>query len=98
MKKKVLVTGGSRGIGVAIVTLLKGNYDIIAPTRSELNLADKISIEKFCAENKNLPRLTAKKDFLRRKIKNKNSWEIKREVGAFLFLSYLIIYFVGVFY
>jgi len=37
---KVLVTGGSRGIGKAIVTLFKEKgYDVYSPTREELDLA-----------------------------------------------------------
>lgn len=45
---KALVTGASRGIGEAIVALLeKEGYELCAPTRAELNLADNKSIEYF---------------------------------------------------
>ncbi|MFZ4598927.1 MAG: SDR family NAD(P)-dependent oxidoreductase [Terrimicrobiaceae bacterium] len=38
---KVLVTGGSRGIGKAVVSFfLEKGYDVYAPTRHELNLLD----------------------------------------------------------
>lgn len=49
MKKyRVLVTGGSRGIGKAIVSLLKKEgYVVLAPTRTELNLSSDVSIDKF---------------------------------------------------
>lgn len=51
--KKVLITGGSRGIGKAIVDLLKKeSYSLLYPTRKELDLFDNISIEKFIKENK----------------------------------------------
>ncbi len=49
MKKyTVLVTGGSRGIGKAIVSLLKKEgYVVLAPTRRELDLSSDVSIDKF---------------------------------------------------
>lgn len=54
MKKTVLITGGSRGIGKAVVKLLtKTNYSVIYPSRKELNLSDNKSIEKFIKKNKN---------------------------------------------
>lgn len=54
--KTVLITGASRGIGLAIVEKLKKeNYSILAPTREELNLADKNSVNRFLTRNKNLP-------------------------------------------
>lgn len=47
-KKKVLVTGGSRGIGHAVVQrLLNDNYEVIAPTHTELDLSNQKSIELF---------------------------------------------------
>lgn len=53
--KKVLLTGGSRGIGLAIKTLLEKNgYQVLAPARQELNLLDKNSISNFIKRNKNL--------------------------------------------
>lgn len=54
-KKKVLITGGSRGIGFATVEVLrKAGYEVIAPPRAELNLADSASIDQFIKKNKNL--------------------------------------------
>ncbi len=49
MKKyTVLVTGGSRGIGKTIVSLLKKEaYVVLAPTRRELDLSSDVSIDKF---------------------------------------------------
>ncbi len=53
MKRTVLITGGSRGIGKAIVMLLKTEgYKIIAPTRDELDLNDDSSIEAFISRHK----------------------------------------------
>lgn len=55
-KKTVFITGASRGIGFALVEKLKKeNYSIIVPTREELNLADKNSVNRFLTQNKNLP-------------------------------------------
>lgn len=54
MSKKVLLTGGSRGIGKAISeVLIKNNYEVIMPSRSELNLLDNNSINEFIEKNKN---------------------------------------------
>lgn len=54
MKNKVvLVTGGSRGIGKAIVSLLKKEgYSVLSPTRDKLNLFDNSSIEEYIKQNK----------------------------------------------
>ena len=46
--RKVLVTGGSRGIGKVIVEqLIKQGYEVYAPTRDELELASAESIRAF---------------------------------------------------
>lgn len=49
-KKRVLLTGGSRGIGSAIKTKLEETnlYEVIAPTSGLLNLADIKSIKQYC--------------------------------------------------
>ncbi len=45
---KVLVTGGSRGIGASIVTLYRERgYEVITPTRKEMDLKSKDSVESF---------------------------------------------------
>ncbi len=46
--RKALVTGGSRGIGAAVVEQLrKDGYEVYAPPRSELDLTDEEGIERF---------------------------------------------------
>ena len=45
---KVLVTGGSRGIGKEICKIFKDhNHEVISPTRNELDLSDRKSIKEF---------------------------------------------------
>lgn len=44
---RVLLTGGSRGIGQAIKNRLSLDYEVIAPTRDELDLADHDSVDRF---------------------------------------------------
>lgn len=53
MKKRILLTGASRGIGLAIYNKLKEEYEIIAPTREELDLSDNKSIDTYIDKNKN---------------------------------------------
>lgn len=46
--RKVLITGGSRGIGKAIVQKFKDHgYEVFSPSRQELNLLDPNSIENY---------------------------------------------------
>jgi 3-oxoacyl-[acyl-carrier protein] reductase len=54
MKKTILLTGGSRGIGKAIFEKLEKNYTVIAPNREELDLTDNQSIEAFIKDNSGL--------------------------------------------
>ena len=45
-----LVTGGSRGIGAAVVARLRTDgWEVLAPTRDELDLADDASMDGFLA-------------------------------------------------
>lgn len=53
MKRTVLITGGSRGIGKAIVDRLKKDYRVIAPSRRELDLMDDKSIGNYLASIRN---------------------------------------------
>ena len=51
-----LVTGGSRGIGAAIVATLSGRgVDVIAPTRDELDLADLAEVEAYVQQLDRVP-------------------------------------------
>lgn len=45
--KKVLVTGRSGFVGSHMLPILKTKYDIVAPSRQELNLKDRKSVEDF---------------------------------------------------
>ena len=51
-QKKVLITGGARGIGAAIAHELKARgFQVIAPSRSELDLSKPASVENFLKNN-----------------------------------------------
>lgn len=52
-KKKVLLTGGSRGIGKEIYKELRQDYNIIIPTRDVLDLNSLKSINNYFKQNKN---------------------------------------------
>ena len=53
-KKRVLLTGGSRGIGKAILDELQSEFKVIAPTREELDLSSLESIENYFNEDKKI--------------------------------------------
>lgn len=48
--KKLLVTGGSGFIGSHILPILKKKYEIVAPTRQEMNLKDRKSVKNYFAD------------------------------------------------
>lgn len=50
-RKKVLLTGGSRGIGKAIFEELENEFDVVTPSQKELDLNSLESIEKYFAVN-----------------------------------------------
>lgn len=53
--RNVLITGGSRGIGKAIIKQLKSEgYKIINPNSRELDLSDNASVKSFIKKNKSL--------------------------------------------
>jgi 3-oxoacyl-[acyl-carrier protein] reductase len=51
-KRKVLITGGARGIGAAIAKeLSQHGFEITAPSRADLDLSKRASVEKFLKSN-----------------------------------------------
>ena len=55
-RKKVLLTGGSRGIGKAIhdELVLVDKYTILVPTREEMELSDLYSIDRYMQKNNDI--------------------------------------------
>ena len=51
-KERLLISGGSRGIGEATAFLLKEHYDVYAPSSKELDVTDHRSIDAYCSSNK----------------------------------------------
>ena len=49
---KVLFTGGSGFIGRNVIPILREKYEVITPTRSELNLLDTNEVEKYIVNGK----------------------------------------------
>jgi len=49
--KKILVTGGSRGIGRAISMLLKKEWIVVTPSRNEMDLSAVSSIDRYFEGN-----------------------------------------------
>jgi 3-oxoacyl-[acyl-carrier protein] reductase len=53
--RTVFLTGGARGIGAAILEELKGaGHDVIAPSRIELDLSSRESVEAYLGSHPNL--------------------------------------------
>ena len=53
--RKVLITGGARGIGKAIADeMVQRGFEVIGPQRAELDLADVASIEAYVTRNADL--------------------------------------------
>ena len=50
--KKILLTGGTGFIGRNILSVLREKYDVVAPTRAELNINDQGGIDAWLKENK----------------------------------------------
>lgn len=50
-RKRVLVTGASRGIGRTVADWFRGcGYEVLAPSRGEMDLADPASIAAWCEQ------------------------------------------------
>lgn len=52
MMKKILFTGGSGFVGKNVIPLLKDKYNIVAPTRKELDLKDTEAVRTFVQNGK----------------------------------------------
>ena len=50
--KKVLLTGGSGFVGKNIIPILEKKYQIVAPTRKELDLKDTSAVKEYVQEGK----------------------------------------------
>lgn len=50
--KKILLTGGSGFIGTHVFNILKEKYDIIAPSRQELDVRDGLAVSQFIVNSK----------------------------------------------
>lgn len=47
MAKKILLTGGTGLIGKNILPIISGRYEVMSPTRRELNILDEHEVERF---------------------------------------------------
>ncbi len=55
MKRRAFVTGASRGIGLSIVeSFNRGEFEVIAPTRKELDLSSPDSVQNYLRRNEGL--------------------------------------------